>query len=73
MFLILVIDEGETSVSKPRGENSTITHWRGGWVGQRGGQDRGVSKKAYKLAHPGIKFELSAPQTIISFVTISMQ
>jgi len=69
----LAKDGGETSVSYPSGENSLITHWRGGWVGQRGGQDRGVRKRAYKLAQPGILFQLPAPQIIISFVTIGMQ
>jgi hypothetical protein len=73
MFLALAIDGCETSISYLSSENSLITHWRGGWVGQRGGQNRGVSKRAYKLAQPGIQFQSSAPQTVISFVTIGMQ
>ena len=61
MFLALATDGGETLVSYPSGENSLITHWRGGWMGQRGGQDKGVSKRASKLAQPEIQFLLSAP------------
>ena len=73
MFLTLATVGGETSVSYPSSKNYLITHWRGGWVGQRGGQGRGVSKRAYELAQPGIHFQLTALQTIISFVTIGTQ
>jgi len=56
MFLALATDGGETSVSYSSIENSLITPWRGAWVGQRGDQGRGVSKRAYRLAQSDFIF-----------------
>ena len=68
MFLTLATVGGETSVSYPSSENYLRR-----LGGSEGGQGRGVSKRAYKLAQPGIHFQLTALQTIISFVTIGTQ